>query len=59
MSDEPVTQDEVMRVRRHECRLRGHSWDALMRMDREDPTAFICSNCGRRLLVVGDGVNEP
>ncbi len=47
-----VTYDDVMRVRRHECRLRGHDWDILKADGHEDPVALICDNCGRQLLVV-------
>jgi hypothetical protein len=45
------THEERMKVRRDECRVRGHSWDAVNVFSREDPVAFICGNCGRRVEV--------
>jgi transcription elongation factor Elf1 len=49
--EEPVTLEEVMRVRRFECRMSRHTWRAVGAVDREDPGFFICDNCGRRLWV--------
>lgn len=51
MSDTP-TFEEFQRVRRHECAKNGHDWDAFMVSGREDPVAFVCSHCGRRISVV-------
>lgn len=48
------TFDERMRVRRDECRLHGHSWDAFTPMGQQDPVRFTCSNCGRSLKAVPD-----
>lgn len=48
------TQDEIMRVRRYECSMNGHSWSVTLTADSEDPKFLLCDHCGRRLKVVGD-----
>lgn len=50
--DDTPTYDEVMRVRRYECSMIGHSWTPMMRLDSQDPVSIICDNCGRKLLVM-------
>lgn len=47
-----ATYEETMKVRRDECRVRGHSWNAIVVMGKEDPERFVCGNCGRSVLVV-------
>lgn len=45
-----TTPEERMAVRRDECLVQGHRWDAVVRFGKELPTSFVCSNCGRRIL---------
>ncbi len=51
MANDAPTHEEVMKVRRHECAMRGHSWDVLMVTGQEDPIALHCGNCGRHVPV--------
>lgn len=42
MSD--VDYDTIMRVRRHECSLRGHDWE-IVEQSAVGPVAVVCGNC--------------
>jgi len=45
--------DEILRVHRHECSLRGHSWTSFIEVEGlEDPVRIVCGNCGRSCEVV-------
>lgn len=54
-----ATYEEVMKVRRDECAMRGHSWDAIQVFGREDPVAFVCGNCGRKVNVAPSPDEPP
>lgn len=41
---EQITNAEILKVRRHECSNRGHSWDVIQ--SYSGPIALRCSNCG-------------
>lgn len=45
------TAEEVQRVRRHECAIRGHSWSHINVLGNEAPIALLCDNCGKRVPV--------
>lgn len=45
-SDGTVTREEIQRVRKHECSMRGHSFDVITTTGSLDPKQIICSNCG-------------
>ncbi len=46
------TMEDVMKVRRYDCSMRGHDWDILQATGHEDPVALICRNCDRRVRVM-------
>lgn len=51
MSDTPALS-EIAKVRRHECRMRGHDWAPVVKAIDGDPVRFYCLHCGRVLDVV-------
>lgn len=52
MDDEiPVTDSMRRAVRREECTQHGHTYDVIIEMLHEDPTALICTCCGKSWLV--------
>lgn len=53
MSEAP-TFEEQMKVRRWECKMRGHGWDPVLKLGQETPDLFVCNHCGRTLRVVED-----
>jgi hypothetical protein len=48
------TLEEVRRVREHECRTHGHSFDEVLTLERLDPLGLVCVRCGRT-WPVGEG----
>lgn len=45
-AERPPTHDEIQRVRRFDCSVRGHSFDVVMVMGSSDPQIIVCHNCG-------------
>lgn len=51
MTANPVpTRDEILKVRRWQCVLQGHSWRVIESLGR-GPQMIVCTNCGARHLI--------